>query len=47
MFANAEIDAICIDLDNTLWPIEVVIERAERITSLSLSLSLSLVRPGE
>lgn len=32
MFANAEIDAICIDLDNTLWPIDEVIERAERIT---------------
>lgn len=32
MFANAEIDAICIDLDNTLWPIEEVIVRAEQVT---------------
>ncbi len=32
MFANAEIGAICIDLDNTLWPVEEVIVRAERVT---------------
>lgn len=32
MFANVEIDAICIDLDNTLWPIDDVIVRAERVT---------------
>ncbi len=32
MFSKGEINAICIDLDNTLWPVDEVLRRAERVT---------------